>query len=344
MSSDIMNGKLNAIGLTLLMIASALAGCTSGDPDGDGELGIDTDVLNQMIEDNLQDFINNSSVTVHQTIHYHNNTTFVDNSESNTNVGGSAGNGSSDGSIIQVVRIQDSESYETEDVGNNTFVLDGILQYPAIGLAPDLIYTVDSNTISLSLTCNDFRNAYSRMSEDDWQEWLEYEKGLSSSDAHYIGEDIREDLVRLYDEATQYCALNINSLGQYFSSTMLVIDLSAGETIEFISLSDDWHWNISCEDGYFDAGIGQSQQYYNDFYNTLFGGWEDCTFSIYQMIGASTEWESIRMNSSIVNSYSIPNWYEHSGESYWYYLEAESGISEHDSIVYYRKYFVVPLE
>ena len=53
-----MNGKLNAIGLTLLMIASALAGCTSGDPDGDGGLGIDTDVLNQMIEDNLQDFIN----------------------------------------------------------------------------------------------------------------------------------------------------------------------------------------------------------------------------------------------------------------------------------------------
>ena len=38
---DNMNGKMNAIGLTLLMIASALAGCTSGDPDGDGEMGID---------------------------------------------------------------------------------------------------------------------------------------------------------------------------------------------------------------------------------------------------------------------------------------------------------------
>ena len=69
--------KTRAVSMVLLMIASALAGCTSGDPDGDGELGIDTDVLNQMIEDNLQDFINNSSVTVHQTIHYHNNTTYV---------------------------------------------------------------------------------------------------------------------------------------------------------------------------------------------------------------------------------------------------------------------------
>ena len=67
--------KTRAVSMVLLMIVSALAGCTSGDPDGDGELGIDTDVLNQMIEDNLQDFINNSSVTVHQTIHYHNNTT-----------------------------------------------------------------------------------------------------------------------------------------------------------------------------------------------------------------------------------------------------------------------------
>ena len=45
--------KTRAVSLVLLMIASALAGCTSGDPDGDGELGIDTDVLNQLIEDCL---------------------------------------------------------------------------------------------------------------------------------------------------------------------------------------------------------------------------------------------------------------------------------------------------
>ena len=40
-----MKGKMNAIGLTLLMIASALAGCTSGDPDGNGDMGIDTCLL-----------------------------------------------------------------------------------------------------------------------------------------------------------------------------------------------------------------------------------------------------------------------------------------------------------
>ena len=59
-----MKGKMNAIGLTLLMIASALAGCTSGDPDGDGEMAIDAEMLDELIQDNLQDFINNTTVTV----------------------------------------------------------------------------------------------------------------------------------------------------------------------------------------------------------------------------------------------------------------------------------------
>ena len=73
-----MIGKMNAIGLTLLMIASALAGCASGDPDGDGEMGIDADLLDQLIQDNLQDFINNTTVTVVNN-HYSNDSNEVTN-------------------------------------------------------------------------------------------------------------------------------------------------------------------------------------------------------------------------------------------------------------------------
>ncbi|MEE3201507.1 MAG: hypothetical protein VX224_05500, partial [Candidatus Thermoplasmatota archaeon] len=181
--------KTRAVSMVLLMIASALAGCAGSDPDGD--TGIDTDMLNEMIDENLQDFINNTTVTVNQEIHYHNNTTYVDNSESNTNLGGSGGvNGSLSGSIMQVVRIQDSYSYQMEDVGNNTFVLDGILQYPAIGIAPDLIYTIGSTTISLTLTCNEYRNAQNSMGHGPWQDWLHYERGLSWNDADQIANDI----------------------------------------------------------------------------------------------------------------------------------------------------------
>ena len=58
--------------MILIMMTSTLAGCTGGDPDGGGNDEIDMDVLNSLIDDNLQDFINNTSVTVEN--HYHNNT------------------------------------------------------------------------------------------------------------------------------------------------------------------------------------------------------------------------------------------------------------------------------
>ena len=61
-----------AVPMILLMLSASLAGCTGGDPDGNDESSIDMDILNQMIDDNLQDFINNTSVTVNQEIHYDN--------------------------------------------------------------------------------------------------------------------------------------------------------------------------------------------------------------------------------------------------------------------------------
>ena len=67
-----------AIPMILLMLSASLAGCTSGDPDGDGTSGIDMEILNEMIDDNLQDFINNTSVTVVNN-HYSNESNEVTN-------------------------------------------------------------------------------------------------------------------------------------------------------------------------------------------------------------------------------------------------------------------------
>ena len=57
------------------MMTSTLAGCTGGDPDSGGEM--DSDAINDLIDQNLQDFINNTTITVNQEIHHHyyNNTT-----------------------------------------------------------------------------------------------------------------------------------------------------------------------------------------------------------------------------------------------------------------------------
>ena len=69
-----MKGK--AILMALAMMTTALAGCTSGT---DGVPEVDEDALNELIQDNLQDFINNTTVIVNQDFHYHNNTTVVQN-------------------------------------------------------------------------------------------------------------------------------------------------------------------------------------------------------------------------------------------------------------------------
>jgi hypothetical protein len=63
--------------MILIMMTSTLAGCTGGDPDGGGNDEIDMDILNQLIDDNLQDFINNTTITVNN--NYHDNTSVVSN-------------------------------------------------------------------------------------------------------------------------------------------------------------------------------------------------------------------------------------------------------------------------
>jgi hypothetical protein len=64
--------------MILIMMTSTLAGCTGGDPDSGGEM--DSDAINDLIDQNLQDFINNTTITVNQEIHHHyyNNSTTND--------------------------------------------------------------------------------------------------------------------------------------------------------------------------------------------------------------------------------------------------------------------------
>ena len=105
--------------LALLLVSSALAGCT-GDPGEGGGDEFDSEALQDLIDENLQDFLNNTSITVIN--NYHNNTTYVTNEYYNTttNAGdevtennfqtdytnytiGQAGNGSGSGNEILFV-------------------------------------------------------------------------------------------------------------------------------------------------------------------------------------------------------------------------------------------------
>ena len=60
--------------LALVLVSSSLAGC-AGDPDEGGGDEFDAGALQDLIDENLQDFLNNTSITVNN--HYYNNTTYV---------------------------------------------------------------------------------------------------------------------------------------------------------------------------------------------------------------------------------------------------------------------------
>ena len=342
--------KTRAVSIVLLMIVSALAGCTSGDPDGDGELGIDTDVLNQMIEDNLQDFINNSSVTVHQTIHYHNNTTFVDNSESNMNVGGSSGNGSSTTGIIHTMRIQQDITRDVIDTGDIQLIQNGILQFPTIDFAPTMSYNLDGMIISMDFTCEEFISAGHFIDYNDWYDWAREDLGLSHSGSESLASNIQGDIYELWNEAEEYCNWNNNyNYYEEFAEEMFRIDIPEGQALSLIQFSNyaysEFNWTLVCDDGYTIGGSIYSTQQY-------LGGWTDCQLIGYHSWNVNGYWQhgyisqnsqgnSSTNNNSDQGNPSVPDWYN---DNRWYSWVGGDGSSSVDWILYYTVTFVVPVE
>ena len=122
-------------------MASTLAGCTGGDPDGGGNDEIDMDILNQLIDDNLQDFINNTTITVNN--HYHNNTTYVTNEYNNIS--------NNEGDSVTENNFQtDYTNYSLGGIGNNSGSSDEILfimhlEFNASEIAPELVPRIDDD-------------------------------------------------------------------------------------------------------------------------------------------------------------------------------------------------------
>ncbi|MEC8955491.1 MAG: hypothetical protein VYE70_05845 [Candidatus Thermoplasmatota archaeon] len=344
--------KTRAVSMVLLMIASALAGCAGSDPDGD--TGIDTDMLNEMIDENLQDFINNTTVTVNQEIHYHNNTTYVENSESNTNIGGavSGGNGTGISSIIQVMRIQENFPGSITHIGELQFIQDGILQFPAIGFAPTMTYNIGGNIVSMNFTCEELVNAMSLMDRYEWEDWARIDLGMSWSDADALSTNIYYDLQEFYDELLEYCHWGHT---QYvdLDGTLFSMEISEGESVSFMQIPSgpETHWDLSCDDGYHDFGVMIWDL------PTYIGGWTDCTFTTYYnwtVMGSYQQEHLESENSNDNNSntstwrfselHGTPDWFDWNSGSHWYEWTGNDGSSSFDGIFYFTKYFVVPLE
>ena len=142
--------KTKALLMTIAMMSAALAGCTGSD----GVTEIDDETLQQLFEDNIQDFMNNTTVTVNHEIHYHNNTTVNNHYHNNTTV--------NEGSDVTENNFQtDYTNYTLGQLGNGSngagetlFVMH--MEFTAEDLAPDLVprLDIDPRTLTYSYTKN----------------------------------------------------------------------------------------------------------------------------------------------------------------------------------------------
>ena len=151
--------------MILIMMTSTLAGCTGGDPDSGGEM--DTDAINDLIDQNLQDFINNTTITVNQEIHHHyyNNTTVNEGDTTNNDYNTEYNNTTViDGG--EVTNYDQSSSYYNSSGGSSTgivhtidFVFDLDFLWGNSPIVPgdsDNIYT--TNWSYYDYATNDYRN------------------------------------------------------------------------------------------------------------------------------------------------------------------------------------------
>ena len=287
--------KTRAVSIVLLIIASALAGCTSGDPDGDGDLGIDTDFLNQMIEDNLQDFINNSSVTVHQTIHYHNNTTNniddSDNSVSNYN-----GTGQLTDSTMYMFTI----SWDRDELLPFDPYSDLISIYGALGNNhsempdqndPTLLFerSYNGQMVEMRLTCMEYLS-FSQFNQYSWELWLEDNYGYGPSGE---ASQVSSDLYYWYEygvfhyEIEDYC--RVNNASPTPREILFEIELEQGQAMSIQVLPSWIDVDLNCEDGY-GTGIG------NGTATTYLGGQSDCTIT-----GSTKGYWEVRVDDWVYN-------------------------------------------
>ena len=256
-------------------MTSTLAGCTGGDPDGGGNDEIDMDILNQLIDDNLQDFINNTTITVEN--HYHNNTTIVNDDNSISNI-----NGSDSTSTIKMFTVEwDKIEYmlmseETLTPGEKMVTLTGTNSSSGGG-DNTLLFTYGYNGYALEfrLTCNEYMHYYTYWDRDNWEDWLVAEYGYLSGNggtfdtAYGIDDDIYYNWRYGFD-AEEQCSFSGSKYTELI--TLFEINLEEGEAISFLSKDPYVTVDINCEDGY-GTGIGNGTSV------SFMGGQADCVIS-----------------------------------------------------------------
>lgn len=291
--------KTKALLMTIAMMSATLAGCTSSD----GVAEIDDETLQQLFDDNIQDFMNNTSITVNQEIHYHNNTT-VDSADNSVTTDNSItnNNGSGYGSQLQMFTVEwdwsDVSDYDLAGAivvnnhnasHNSSYPIDlnGDGDYDDPGESspvgnnnsngngsgdPALLYVVFYNNAIIefrNVVCSEWID-YSHYDRDSWESWLRSNYGTDWNELPYKAHELENHFGnnRNYGyNAYEQCGLN-NWV--YDLVVLYEVDLSMGEAMSFQVNGDGVTVDINCDDGY-GTGLG------NGTLTTFIGGQSECT-------------------------------------------------------------------
>ncbi len=263
-----------AILMTLVLVSSALAGCT-GDPDGGGNDEIDSDALQDLFDEHFQDFLNNTTITVNN--HYHNNTTIsstsTDNSVSNIN-----GSGIGSDSVMNMFTV--SWDRESELIGYDP--MNVMIAVGNNSNDPTLLYAdyYNGQVIEFRLSCIEYLK-FDRLNHENWMTWLvdNYGEGGNNSSWGSGGSAERLNVAyRIMDNMFYSGDMGNRIEGfcqieEYLQTpriTLFEIDLSVGEAMSVQVLPGYVTVDLNCDDGY-GTGIG------NGTSTTYIGGQANCT-------------------------------------------------------------------
>ncbi len=366
--------------LALILVSGSLAGCT-GDPDAGGGDEFDTEALQDLIDENLQDFLNNTSITVIN--NYHNNTTYVIDDSQYTDITNNDYNNTTNvdgGEVVNNYNEYDSSntSYNfggasfgsgvngTVAGGNMMFVAH--VTFSAMDLFPDY-ETIDyrNNSFNYSHYYYDYlTNSYRwddftfscqvfyligslsngstfQVSywEDDDNYWEAWDNEYNSTIADMLVSAASNHTVRSTCDEYYIAAMPIVDISDNYNYQFLSIDIPQGYAIEYIQLSAAHEW-YGCDGLPVEYYQCTDSSYHSDQYRSDF-------YSFSEGVHPGSQswyyggWENITID------FDIKFQYYSTSPSNSYYLSPHAGYSiwpssTYEFTLYYQFVPVIPVE
>ena len=267
--------------LALVLVSGSLAGCT-GDPDAGGGDEFDSETLQDLIDENLQDFLNNTTITVIN--NYHNNTTYViddsqytditnndynnttnvdggevinnyneyDSSNTSYNFGGasfgSGVNGTvTGGNMMFVAHVTFSAmdlfpDYETEDYRNNTFTYDWTYYDYLTNSYRNDIFSYSCQVFYLIGSLSNGSTFQVSYWQNNSSYWDAWANEYNNTIADMLVSAASNHSVRSTCDEYYIAAMPIADISDNYNYQFLSIDIPQGYAIEYIQLSAAHEW------------------------------------------------------------------------------------------------------